>query len=47
MQRRHDQKCDEFKIKKGTIKTNQDIIGEQLIRNDGVLAVSDNDKKIA
>ena len=46
VQRRRDQKCDEFKITKGTIKTNQDIIGE-LIRNDGVLAVNDNDKKLA
>ena len=41
-----DQKCDMFKIAKRMDKTNQDIIGEQCIRNgDGVLAVSDEDKK--
>ena len=30
------------------VKTNQDIIGEQCVRNDlGVLAVSEEDKKVA
>ena len=43
-----DQKCYVLKIAKRMVKTNQDIIGEQCIRNDdGVLAVSDEDKKIA
>ena len=41
-----DKKYDVFKIAKRMFKTNQDIIGEQCIRNDnGVLAVSDEDKK--
>ena len=35
-----------FKIAKSMVKTNQDIIGEQQIRNDdGALALSDKDKK--
>ena len=43
-----DQKCDLFKIPKGMVKINQDIIGEQYTRNDhGVLAVSEEDKKRA
>ena len=43
-----DQKCDVRKIVARMIKTNQDITGVQCIRNDdGVLAVSDADKKIA
>ena len=43
-----DQKCDVRKIEARMIKTNQDIIGVQCIRNDdGALAVSDADKKIA
>ena len=45
---RNDQKRDVFKIAKRIVKTNQDITGEQCIRNDnGVLAVSDENKKIA
>ena len=41
----NDQKRDVFKIAKRIVKTNQDIIGEQGIRNDnGVLAVSDENK---
>ena len=45
---RDDQKCDVFKIGKRMVKTNQDIIGEQCIRNDdGLLAVTDEDKKVA
>ena len=37
-----------FKIAKMVVKTNQDIFVEQCIRNDdGVLAVSDEDQKIA
>ena len=37
-----------LKIAKRLVKTNQDIIGEQCIKNDdGVLTVSDEDKKIA
>ena len=37
-----------FKIAKSVVITNQDIIGEQWIRNDdGLLAVSDENKKIA
>ena len=48
MIRSNAQKCDEFKIAKRMIRTNQDIIGEQWIRNDsGALAVGDEDKKIA
>ena len=36
-----------FKIAKRIGKTNQNIIGEQCIRNDdGVLAFSDEDKKV-
>lgn len=36
-----------FMIAKRTVKTNQDFIGEQCIRNDdGVLAVSGEDRKI-
>ena len=43
-----DQKCDLFKIPKGMVKINQDIIGEQYTRNDhGVLSVSEEDKKRA
>ena len=35
-----DQKCDVFKTTKNMVKTNQDVIGEQWIRNDdGVLVV--------
>ena len=46
--RRDDQKCDVFKIAKKMVKTNQDIIAEQCIRNDdGVPAASNEDKKIA
>ena len=38
------QKCGAFKIAKMMVKTNQDVIGEQCIRNDdGVLAFSDKD----
>ena len=44
--RRNDQKGDVFKIAKGMVKTDQNIIDEQCIKN-GVLAVSDEDKKIA
>ena len=41
-----DQKCDVFKIVKGMVKTNQDIISQQCIWNDdGELAVSYEDKK--
>ena len=37
-----------FRIAKRMVKTNQVIIGEQYIRNDdGALAVSDENKKIA
>ena len=43
-----DQKCGVFKIAKKMVKTNQDIIGEQCIKNDnGILAVKNEDKKIA
>ena len=36
---RDDQKCDEFKIAKGMAKINENIIGEQSIRNeDGVIS---------
>ena len=39
--------CDVFRIAKIIAKTYSDIIGEECIRNDdGVLAVSDEDKKI-
>ena len=39
--------CLRFKIPERMVKTSQHIIGEQCIRNDdGVLAVSDEDKKI-
>ena len=35
-----DQKCNVFKIATSMVKTNQDVIGEQCIRNDdGVLVV--------
>ena len=45
---RDDQKLNVFKIEKRLVKTNQDIIGKQCIRNDdGVFTVSDKDKKIA
>ena len=38
-------KCDVFKIAKRMVKTNQDVIGKQCIRNnDGVLSVNDKDK---
>ena len=44
----HDQKCDVSKTAKRMVKANQDIIGEQYIRNDdSVLAVSNEDNKIA
>ena len=37
-----------FRIAKRMVKTNQVIIGEQYVRNDdGALAVSDENKKIA
>lgn len=40
MIRRHAQKCDEFNIAKRMIRTNEDIIGEQWVRNDdGTLAI--------
>ena len=43
---RYHEKQDVFKIAKSMVKTNQDIIGEQQIRNDdGALALSDKDKK--
>ena len=46
---RNDQKCDVFMIAKRMVKTNmnnQDITGEQCIRNDdSVLAVNDENKK--
>ena len=41
--RRDDQRSDVFKTANWTVRTNQDIIGEQCIRNDGVLAVSDEE----
>ena len=42
------QKCDVLKITNGMVKTIQHITGGQCIRNDdGLLAVSDEDKKIA
>ena len=34
-----DKKCDVFKTAKSMVKTNQDIIGEQCIRNDYVVLV--------
>ena len=38
--RKDNQKCGAFKIAKMMVKTNQDVIGEQCIRNDdGVLVV--------
>ena len=43
---RDDQKADVSKIAKRMVITNQDIIGEQFIRNDGLLTVTDEDKKI-
>ena len=40
-------KCDVFKIPNRMVKTNQDVTGEQCVRNhDGVGALSDEDKKI-
>ena len=42
-----DKKGNVFKIAKKMVKTKQDIIGEECIRNGDVLAVSDEDKKIA
>ena len=46
--RRDDQKFHVFKTPKRMVKTNQDIIGEQNIRNNNcVLVVIDEDKKIA
>ena len=42
-----DQKCDAFKITRGVVKTNQDVIDEQCIGNDDVVsAVSDEDMKL-
>ena len=41
--RRDDQRSDVFKTANWTVRTNQDIIGEQCIRNDDVLAVSDEE----
>ena len=42
-----DQKCDVFKTAKRMVKTNEDI-GEQCIKKDnGILAVKNEDKKIA
>ena len=35
------------RIAKGTVKSSQDIIGKQYIKNDGALAFSDEDMKIA
>ena len=41
------QKCYAFKISKKIVKTNQDIIAEECIRNDDVmLTVSDEENKI-
>ena len=41
-----DQKCIVFKIEKRMVKNNQDIIGEQCIKNyDGVLTVGEQEKK--
>ena len=46
--RRDDQRNEVFKIAKAIVKTNQDIIGEQCIRNDeGKLAVTNVDMKQA
>ena len=43
-----DQKCDVLKVAKSMVKTNQDIICEQCIRNDdNILTVSDEDKEKA
>ena len=45
---RDDQTCEVIKITKMIVKTNQDTFVEQCIRNDdGVLAVSDGDQKVA
>ena len=41
-----DEERDVFKIAKRIVKINQDVMGEQCIRNDGVLAVNDEDNKI-
>ena len=35
------------RIAKGTVKSSQDIIGKQYIKNDSALAFSDEDMKIA
>lgn len=44
---RNDQKSDVFISVKRLVKTNQDVIDQQCIRNDGgVLAFSDKDQKI-
>ena len=44
----NDQKCDAFEIAKRMAKTNQEINGQQCIRNDDVaLAASDEVTKIA
>ena len=45
--RKDDQKFVVIKISKRVVKSNQDITGNQCIRNDGVLAVKDEYKKIA
>ena len=41
----NDQKYDAFKIAKGTVKTNQDIVGETCTRNDKVYKQSTRKKK--
>ena len=43
--RKDDQKFDVVKISKRVVKTNQDIIGNQCIRNNDVLAIRDEYKK--
>lgn len=45
--RKDDQKFDVIRISKIVVKTNQDITGNQCIRNNSVLAVKDEYKKIA
>ena len=48
IERRDDQKNEVFKIAKAMVKTNQDIVGEQCVKNDeGKLAVTNDDKKQA
>ena len=48
IENRDDQKQEVFRIAKTMVKDNRDIIGEQCIRNDdGVLAVTEEDKKVA